>query len=69
MQSTVSAINFSTEVEPLFDKLVELHGDKAAWKLVDANPSLVGEAEFDIPFPDDINTRGDFERLSEAVDG
>jgi molybdenum cofactor cytidylyltransferase len=50
----------------LFDKLVELHGDKAAWKLVDANPGLAGSAEFDLPFPEDINTREDFERLSEA---
>ncbi|MEK6284496.1 MAG: nucleotidyltransferase family protein [Acidobacteriota bacterium] len=52
--------------QPLFDKLVELHGDKAAWKLVDANPGLAGAAEFDLPFPEDINTREDFERLSEA---
>lgn len=49
---------------PLFDKLVELHGDKAAWKLVDANPGLVRETFFDLPFPDDIDTREDFERLS-----
>jgi len=50
----------------LFDKLVELHGDKAAWKLVDANPHLLGAAELDMPFPEDINTLEDFERLSEA---
>src|SRR5262245_9137675 len=29
--------------KPLFDKLIGLHGDKAAWKLVDANPELVRE--------------------------
>jgi len=52
--------------KPLFDQLVELHGDKAAWKLVDANPGLLGEAKFDLPCPEDINTREDFERLSEA---
>ncbi|HWN97759.1 MAG TPA: nucleotidyltransferase family protein [Blastocatellia bacterium] len=52
--------------KPLFDKLVGLHGDKAAWKLVDANPGLVSEAAFDLPFPDDINTTEDFDRLSEA---
>jgi molybdenum cofactor cytidylyltransferase len=52
--------------KPLFDKLVALHGDKAAWKLVDANPGLVGEALFDLPFPDDIDTREDFERLTGA---
>lgn len=51
---------------PLFDKLVDLHGDKAAWKLVDANPELVGAAELDCPFPEDINTPEDFERLSNA---
>jgi molybdenum cofactor cytidylyltransferase len=48
---------------PLFDKLVVLHGDKAAWKLVDANPDLVCEVPFDLPFPEDIDTREDFERL------
>jgi CTP:molybdopterin cytidylyltransferase MocA len=52
--------------KPLFDKLVELHGDKAAWKLVDANPVLVGTAQFDLSFPEDINTQEDFERLSGA---
>jgi len=51
---------------PLFDQLVGLHGDKAAWKLVDANPELVRQIQFDLPFPIDINTQGDFERL-EAV--
>ena len=43
-----------------------MHGDKAAWKLVDANPDLVQEIQFDLPFPDDINTRGDFERIAAA---
>jgi molybdenum cofactor cytidylyltransferase len=51
---------------PLFDQLVRLHGDKAAWKLVDANPDLVQEVHFDLPFPEDINTWGDFERLEAA---
>jgi CTP:molybdopterin cytidylyltransferase MocA len=50
----------------LFDTLKELHGDKAAWKLVDANPELVNEIQFDLPFPEDINTREDFERLDAA---
>jgi molybdenum cofactor cytidylyltransferase len=52
--------------KPLFDQLVGLHGDKAAWKLVDANPDLVQEIEFDLPFPEDINTWDDFERLAGA---
>jgi len=47
----------------MFPQLVDLHGDKAAWKLVDANESTVQEVRFDIPYPDDINTREDFERL------
>jgi molybdenum cofactor cytidylyltransferase len=51
---------------PLFDKLVELHGDKAAWKLVDANPDLLGLAELDIPYPEDINTPEDVARLTGA---
>lgn len=48
---------------PLFDQLIGLHGDKAAWKVVDANPDLVQEIEFDLPLPKDINTWDDFERL------
>ena len=50
---------------PLFDKLIELHGDKAAWKLVDANPDLVRVISFDLPFPEDINTPEDFRRITE----
>ncbi len=48
----------------MFDQLEELHGDKAAWKLVDANADLVREVHFDLPFPDDINTAADFERIT-----
>jgi molybdenum cofactor cytidylyltransferase len=50
---------------PLFDRLVGLHGDKAAWKLVDANPDLVRVISFDLPFPQDINTLEDFRRIVE----
>lgn len=50
----------------MFDQLEDLHGDKAAWKLVDANPGLVREIHFSLPFPDDINTQEDFERLAMA---
>jgi molybdenum cofactor cytidylyltransferase len=49
--------------QSLFTQLVELHGDKAAWKLVDANAAAVQEVHFDLAFPDDINTAEDFERL------
>ena len=47
----------------MFPHLVNLHGDKAAWKLVDANAALVQEIQFNLPYPDDINTPEDFERL------
>ena len=50
--------------QALFEQLKELHGDKAAWKLVDANAHLVQEVRFSLPFPDDINTAEDFERLA-----
>jgi molybdenum cofactor cytidylyltransferase len=48
----------------MFAQLVDLHGDKAAWKLVDANAATVQEVPFDLPFPDDINTPEDVQRLS-----
>ena len=50
--------------QQLFEELKGLHGDKAAWKLVDANAQLVQEVHFSLPFPDDINTAADFERLA-----
>jgi len=50
----------------LFDQLAGLHGDKAAWKLVDANASLVQQVHFDLPLPEDINTMTDFQRLESA---
>ena len=50
---------------PLFDKLVGLHGDKAAWKIVDANPDLVRVIPFDRPFPEDIDTMEDFQRATQ----
>ena len=48
--------------KPLFHQLVGLHGDKAAWKLVDANPDLVRVIPIDRPFPEDIDTMEDFRR-------
>lgn len=50
----------------LFEQLEALHGDKAAWKLVDANASAVLEVDMALPFPEDINTREDFERIASA---
>ena len=52
--------------QSMFERLATLHGDKAAWKLVDANAALVQEVQFNLPFPDDINTAADFERLTTA---
>lgn len=48
----------------MFDQIEGLHGDKAAWKLVDANAARVHEVHFNLPFPDDINTAADFERIT-----
>jgi len=47
-----------------FEQLEGLHGDKAAWKLVDANADRVQEVHFNLPYPDDINTAADFERIT-----
>lgn len=49
-----------------FDQLEVLHGDKAAWKLVDANPAVVHVVHLQLPFPEDINTPGDFERIASS---
>ena len=48
----------------MFAQLVDLHGDKAAWKLVDANATRVQEVHFNLPYPEDINTPEDFARLA-----
>ena len=50
--------------QSMFEQLAILHGDKAAWKLVDANAGLVQVVQFNLPFPDDINTAADFERIT-----
>ena len=50
--------------QSMFEQLKGLHGDKAAWKLVDAKSDLVQEIHFDLPFPDNINTAEDFERVA-----
>lgn len=51
--------------QSMFEQLATLHGDKAAWKLVDANADRVHEVALNVPFPGDINTIEDFERLVE----
>ena len=50
----------------LFDQLETLHGDKAAWKLVDKHANSLLEVTLALPFPEDINTREDFERIASA---
>ena len=50
--------------QSMFEQLIGLHGDKAAWKLVDKNFDVVQEIHIDLPFPDNINTAEDFERLA-----
>lgn len=50
-----------------YDQLETLHGDKAAWKLVDANASSMLQVNLALPFPEDINTREDFERMQKAT--
>jgi molybdenum cofactor cytidylyltransferase len=50
----------------LFDQLETLHGDKAAWKLIERHASAVLEVPLSLPFPEDINTREDFERIASA---
>ncbi len=51
----------------LFDQLETLHGDKAAWKLVDAHASSLLVVQLALPFPEDINTREDFARARERI--
>ena len=53
--------------QSLFEQLEVLHGNKAAWKLVDAHAELVHVVHLALPFPEDINTRDDFERMQKAI--
>jgi molybdenum cofactor cytidylyltransferase len=47
--------------QPLFDQLAALHGDKAAWKIVDAHRNWIGTVPMDRPAPRDINTWQEYE--------
>jgi molybdenum cofactor cytidylyltransferase len=47
----------------LFPMLVELHGDKAVWKLVDQHPDWVHEVPIDRPCPRDVNTWEDYQTI------
>ena len=47
----------------LFDQLRQLSGDKAAWKILDAHPDWVCDVAVDHAFPEDVDTRQDYEAL------
>jgi len=49
----------------LFPDLAALHGDKAAWKLVDQHPEWVQAIEIGRPLPKDVDTWADYTALSE----
>ena len=47
----------------LFERLLQLQGDKAAWKILDAHPEWVRHVELDRVFPADVDTIQDYEAL------
>jgi molybdenum cofactor cytidylyltransferase len=47
----------------LFDQLVALQGDKAAWKIVDAHRDWIRAVPVDRPHPRDVNTWEEYEDL------
>lgn len=49
----------------LFPDLAALHGDKAAWKLVDQHPEWVQAVEIGRPLPKDVDTWADYTALLE----
>lgn len=52
----------------LFDQLVALRGDKAAWKIVDAHRARVRAVSVDRAHPRDINTREEYDALLRGGD-
>jgi len=51
----------------LFDQLVVLQGDKAAWKIVDAHRDWIRPVPVDRPHPRDVNTWEEYEDLLRAA--
>lgn len=49
----------------LFSQLAVLHGDKAAWKLVDQHPEWVRSVEMNRPLPKDVDTLVDYQTLTQ----
>ena len=47
----------------LFERLLQLQGDKAAWKILDAHPEWVRHVELDCAFPADVDTWQDYDAL------
>ena len=52
----------------LFDQLVALRGDKAAWKIVDAHRDWIRAVPMDRAHPRDVNTPEEYEGLLRAAD-
>jgi molybdenum cofactor cytidylyltransferase len=50
----------------VFDDLVELHGDKAVWKLLERRPDEVTEVAVSGPVPLDVDTWEDYEAVLAA---
>lgn len=50
----------------LFAELADLHGDKAAWKLLDRHPAAIQRVEMGRAAPANINTVEEYVRLIEA---
>ena len=47
----------------LFGLLHELHGDKAAWKILDRHPEWIRDVPVDRPLPRDVDTWQDYEAV------
>lgn len=47
----------------LFPELAALHGDKAAWRLLDRHPQSIASVDLDWPAPANINTVEDYDAL------
>ena len=53
----------------LFRELAALHGDKAAWKLLDRYADRVRAADLERPLPADVDTLADYAALAHAKAG
>ena len=53
----------------LFDRLMALRGDKAAWKIVDAHREWIRAVPVDRPHPRDVNTWDEYTELLRSAGG